>query len=68
MKSAKPSTRTSKRPQGEVATTSGAMLAGEEVFVDPTAAVDPTGGAEDVDPTVTPPLSPHAMMQSIMTT
>ena len=40
MKSAEPSTGTSKRPRGDASTTSGAMLAAEETYVDPTAAVD----------------------------
>ena len=44
------------------------MPAIEETFVDPTASVDPSGGANDVDPTVAPPLSLRAMMQSFMTT
>nr|POE81772.1 hypothetical protein CFP56_19971 [Quercus suber] len=71
MKSAEPSTRTSKRSRGEASTTaptSGAMLAAEETFVDLTAVVDPFGGANDVDPTVAPPLSLRAMMQPFMTT
>jgi len=61
MKSTEPSTETSRRSRGEVSTTapaSGAM----------TAAMDPSGGAENVDPTVTPPLSLRGMMQSFMTT
>ena len=36
--------------------------------MDPTVAVDPVGGVEDVDSTVAPPLSLRAMVQSIMTT
>ena len=40
----------------------------EETFVDPIAAVDHSSGANDVDPTVTPPFSLHAMMESFMTT
>ena len=71
MKSVEPSTRTSKRSRGEALTTTltyGAMLVVEEMFVDPTAAVDPSGGAEDVDPTIAPPLSLCAMMQTFMTT
>ena len=44
------------------------MPAIEETFVDPTTTVDPSGGANDVDPTVAPPLSLRAMMQSFMTT
>ena len=31
------------------------MLAVEETFVDPTTVVDPSGGANDVGPTVAPP-------------
>ena len=68
MKSAEQSTGTFKRPRGDAATFSGAMPATEETFMDPTAVVDPTGVVEDVDPTVTPPLSLRAIMQSIMTT
>ena len=44
------------------------MPIAEETFVDPTTAVDPFGGADDVDPTVTTPLSLCAMMESFMTT
>ena len=62
MKSVEQSTETSKRPQGDAATTSSTMIATEETFVDPTVAVDPTGDAEDVDPLVAPPLSLRAMM------
>ena len=40
------------------------MPTAEETFVDPIAAVDPSGGADEVDPTVTPPLSLCTMMQS----
>ena len=71
MKSVEPSIRTSKRSLGEASTTalaSGAMPAIEEMFVDPNATVDSSGGAEDVDPSVAPPLSLCAMMQSFMTT
>nr|POE58601.1 hypothetical protein CFP56_50189 [Quercus suber] len=68
MKSAKQSTETSKRPRGDVATTSGAMPAIEETFVDPTTAMDPVGGVETVDPTVAPPLSLRDMVYSIMIT
>ena len=62
MKSAEPCTRTSKRSRGEASTkapTSSAMPTAEETFLDPTTTVDPSGGAEDVDPTVAPPLSLH---------
>ena len=71
MKSAKPSTRTLKRSRGEASTiapTSGIMPVTEETSVDPITAVDPSGGVDDVDPTIDPPLSPCAMMQSFMTT
>ena len=44
------------------------MLAVEETYVDSIAAVDPAGHAEDVDPSVAPPLSLRAMLQSIITT
>ena len=44
------------------------MPTAEETFVDPTVAVDPISGANEVDPTVAPPFSLHAMMQSFMTT
>ena len=57
IKSAEPSTGTSKRSRGEAFTTfpaSGTMSAAEETFVDPTAAMDPSGGADDVDPTIAP--------------
>ena len=70
MKSVEPSTGLSKRSR-EVSTTalsSGAMYATEETFVDPIAVVDPFGGANDVDPTVAPPLSLPTMMESFMTT
>ena len=69
--SVEPSTGTSKRSQGEASTTalaSSAMPYVEEAFVDSTAVVDPTSGAEDVDPTVTPSLSLYAIMQSFITT
>ena len=68
MKSAEPSIGTSKRSRGDASTTSGAMPTVEEVFMDSTPIVDPAGDAEDVDPTVAPPLSLRAMMQSFMTT
>ena len=71
MKSAETSIRTSKRSRDEastIATASGAMLAAEETFVDSTVAVDPSSGADDVDRTVTPPISLHNMMVSFMTT
>ena len=71
IKSVEPSTRTSKRSRGEtsiIAPASGAMPAAKETFVNPTITVDLSGGAENVDPTVAPPLSLYAMMQSFMTT
>ena len=71
MKSAEPSTRTSKRSRGEAsstAPTSGAMPATEEVHVDPTTVVDPFSDDDAVDLIVTPPFSLRAMMNSFMTT
>ena len=62
MKSVEPSTESSKRSPGEASTTTPAsdvMPAIEETFVDLIAAVDPSGGAKVVDPTVAPPLSLH---------
>ena len=59
MKSAEPNIGTSKRSRGEASTTTPIA---EEVFVDLTAAVDPIGGVEDVDPIVVPPLSLRAMI------
>ena len=44
------------------------MPTAEETFVDPTVDVDPSGGANDADPTIAPPLSLCAMMESFMTT
>ena len=40
----------------------------EETFVDPIAVMDPSGGVDNVNTTVTPPLSLCAMMESFMTT
>ena len=68
MKRAEQSNGTSKRPRGDAATIFGTMPATKETFVYPTVDVDPAGNAEDVDLTVAPPLSPRAMMQSLMTT
>ena len=71
MKSVGPSTGISKRPRGETSTAAlifGDMIATEEVHVDPTAVVDPSGDDDIVDPTVTLPLSLCAMMKSFMTT
>nr|POF24792.1 hypothetical protein CFP56_44544 [Quercus suber] len=70
MKSAKPSTRTSKRPRGEAFTatpTFSDQPTIEEIIVDPTAIVD--CAIDDIaDPTVTSTLSLHAMMEMFMTT
>ena len=44
------------------------MPVAEETFVDPIAVMDPSGGVDNVNPTVTPPLSLCAMMESFMTT
>ena len=71
MKSVEPSTEISKRPTGETSTAApafGDMLATEEVHVDPTTVVDPSGDDDIVNPTVTPPRSLCAMMKSLMTT
>ena len=71
MKSAKPSTGKSKRSRGETSTTAptfGTMSTAKETFVDLTVVVYPSSGVDDVDPTVTPPLSLCAMTQSFMTT
>ena len=43
------------------------MPAAEETFMDPII-VDPSGGDDDVNPTVTPPLLLRAMMESFVTT
>ena len=71
MKTGEPSTGTSKRPRGEVFTTTPAssdMPTTEEVHVDPIATMDPSSDDDVVDPTVTPPLSLRATMESFMTT
>ena len=73
MKRAEQSTRTSKKPRGDASTTTPASSdqpAVEEVHVDPTVVVDPAASGDDdtIDPTVTLPLSLHAMMESFMTT
>ena len=60
----------SKRSREEASTTApafGIMPAAEETFVDPTTAVDPSSGDNDVDPTVTPYFSLCVMMESFMT-
>ena len=71
MKSAEPSTRTSKRPRGDassIAPTSGVQPAAKEIHVDPTATVDLISDDDATEPTVTPPLSLSNMMESFMTT
>ena len=73
MKSVEQSTRTSKKPRGDASTTTPASSdqpAVEEFHVDPTVVVDPAASGDDdtTDPTVTLPLSLHAMMESFMTT
>ena len=60
MKSVEPSIGSSKRSRGAsstIALGSGAMRAAEETFVDSTVVVDPSGGADNANPTVAPPLS-----------
>ena len=52
----------SKRPRGDASTTSGAMSAAKETYVDPSAVMDPTGHSEDVNPLGAPPLSLRAMI------
>ena len=44
------------------------MPATEDNFVNLTAVVDPSSGADDVNHTVAPPLSFHAMMEYFMAT
>ena len=75
MKSVKPSTRTLKRPRGEVSTAalaSGDQRTTEEIPMNPTAAIDPTTIVDPttddtINSTVTS-LSLHAMMKTFMTT
>ena len=75
MKSVKPSTRTSKRPRGEVSTAalaSGDQPTTKEIPMNPTAAMDPTiivdpATDDTINSTVTS-LSLHAMMKTFMTT
>ena len=70
MKSVKPSTRTSKRPRGEVSTAalaSGDQPTTKEIPMNPTAVVDPTAN-DTINSTITSPLSLHAMMKTFMTT
>nr|POE95790.1 hypothetical protein CFP56_39330 [Quercus suber] len=57
MKSAEPSTGTSKRLKGDASTTSGTIFATEETYVDPTLAMNPVIHSKDVDPSGAPPLS-----------
>ena len=71
MKSTEPSTGTLKRPRGKastVAPTSGDQLATEEVHVDLTITMDPSGDDDTTNPIVTPPLSLRTMMETFMTT
>ena len=71
MKSAEPSTWTSKRPRGEASTatpTSSDMPTAKEVHMNPIATMDPSSDDDVVDPTVVSPLSLYAMMKSFMTT
>ena len=44
------------------------MPIAEETFVDPIAVMDPSGGVDNVNTTVTPPLLLRAMMESFVTT
>ena len=69
MKSAKPSNETSKGPRGAftVAPTSGDQPTIEEILVDPTVVVD-LAADDTTDPTVAPPLSLRAMMETFITT
>ena len=69
MKSAKPSTETSKGPRGAstVAPASGDQPTIEEILLDPTVAVD-LAADDTTDPTVASPLSLHAMMETFITT
>nr|POF17200.1 hypothetical protein CFP56_56085 [Quercus suber] len=70
-KSVELSIETSKRSRGEASTAasaSGDMPIVEEVHMDPTAIVDPTGDDDVVDPTITLPLSLRTMIESFMTT
>ena len=71
MKSAEPSTGTSNRPRGDASSTtlaSSDQPIAEEVHVDPTSAVDPTGDNDTTDSTITLPFSLYAIMESFMTT
>ena len=71
MKSVEPSIGTSKSLRGEASTiapASNATHTAEDTFVNSTAVVDPSGGVDDVDHTVAPPLSFRAMMEYFMTT
>ena len=75
MKNAELSTGTSKRPRVEASTIApttsdqpAAVDPTKEIHVDPIATVDPAADAETNDPTVTPPFSLRAMMETFMTT
>ena len=71
MKSVEPSTGTWKQPRGQAfiaAPDSGDQPSAKEIHVNPTAAVDLAGDANTINPTITPPLSHCAMMETFMTT
>ena len=75
MKNAELSTGTSKRPRVEASTIApttsdqpAAVDPTKEIHVDPIATVDPAADAKTNDPTVTPPFSLRAMMETFMTT
>lgn len=44
------------------------ILPAEKIPIDPTAVVDPTAAIESTEPTVPPPLSLRAMMETFVTT
>ena len=70
MKSAKPSTETLKGPRGEASTAtpaSGDQPTTEEILVDPIATMD-LAADDTADPTVAPPLSLRAVMETFTTT
>ena len=70
MKNAKPSTSMSKRPRVE-ASIAASTTGDQPAAVDPTVEeiqVDPITDAKTGDPTITPPLQLHAMMETFMTT
>nr|POE49774.1 hypothetical protein CFP56_76682 [Quercus suber] len=71
MKKDEPSIGTLKRSRREaftIAPAPSAMPATKETLVDPIAAMDPSGGANDVDPTIAPLLPLRVMIESFMTT